>query len=1091
MESQEPVVKKRRRRSSMLPSAPLQLTSQFDESSSDGTCKDKCTGQENTTSDKQISDTADVKVEITSVSGLTNEQGNLGHQISDKLNYDKKTSVSSKPLDEPIRKTGDIACKQVYSSYSNEQHHPVAVSGTDKRDLNKTNTDNNTQSMNSANESLNLVNDTDELDAAFIGDMKTPDMCEKGNDSACEAEAVTPCTEGDSSCDKDSPLSMSPEFPSTSPRHKDFEVDTSICEGKSSGCSGDNVVNNSTATDYEFENKKADKAEAENSDLSLSDKENSFANSNITVIKDAEKDTSPGFMSMCKAFAGKVVDFVKTSPSYLTGSFSSKSDCSDVSASPVLAVKHISILKQTPDEKNCPSDSSNVIVPETQYIVCNAVEETDTNKQNSNSEQHQTATPASCRTKSCNFESSATGSARKSRDHKMFFDTFNSVSKELSKGTNKPVKCLKGDYSSINSLAGKCDQEQRTDDSSLNPAFVEMYKAEPERDSLCLASVSGDSNVQIEHCSQDETGTHQKPTIDQELISVNTDAYLSKDNVQTENIGEKIEDNKTVNQQQIRTSTDAVDDRKVNSPQVNERNVDNFEMQMGECSNETKTKETDINSSAKDGLEVDILLEMPTDKNLSKDTKTEKSVVRKYKRRALVVEQNQSDEEEKKPTMFANDDLKLSAITEVDEPNQGLPVVPDRNETKPVSRKTSRRKSTSSMDSLQNIEAIKNDNSARIKKSKGKRCSFGVVCVNLNEENKTDCIHSDLENSSSHVEIKDFVADSGLEKQIAEININSRETKGAKTLAVRAKKGRHCSSNFKDRAEKKRMDEITRHTCLNEEVSASMHVLTHDTKHNNISVKEKSFSLDECHRDRVEINCSEDKNEDTVAVSPELNHALEERVSGFGEVGKITDDIALVKLTDISNECGVMEKPSRIDENAVEEEEISAPVVKKRRRRSADAATIRMQMLQEETTARSAVESSPNLGPKTQAKAGRKRKLVEETYEQIEKIYHNKNFVKPEETKPWQTIFEVPDKPEDLYGKQRKQRFIDFEKPTQLKLKRRLQKAVKNGWDPKKKRKTKLGDDFVKSKLDGLWAELDSEQKESLEEKLQSIIETK
>ena len=98
--------------------------------------------------------------------------------------------------------------------------------------------------------------------------------------------------------------------------------------------------------------------------------------------------------------------------------------------------------------------------------------------------------------------------------------------------------------------------------------------------------------------------------------------------------------------------------------------------------------------------------------------------------------------------------------------------------------------------------------------------------------------------------------------------------------------------------------------------------------------------------------------------------------------------------------------------------------------------------------------------------------------------------MKPEEHKPWQTIFESPPATGDLYGKKRQQRLIDFEKPTQLKLRRRLQRAVKNGWDPKKKKKFELKDEVVELKLVSLSQELD-ESSDSLAESLKDIVDTK
>lgn len=154
---------------------------------------------------------------------------------------------------------------------------------------------------------------------------------------------------------------------------------------------------------------------------------------------------------------------------------------------------------------------------------------------------------------------------------------------------------------------------------------------------------------------------------------------------------------------------------------------------------------------------------------------------------------------------------------------------------------------------------------------------------------------------------------------------------------------------------------------------------------------------------------------------------------------------------------------------------------RKARRKSAGAAELQiMHMLSSDTDAGC-----------SETKKGKKRKLKEESQEEIEQIYKNKNFVKPEEKKAWLTVLESPSGSGDVFGKKRLYRHIDFEKPAQMKLRRRLQRAVKNGWDPRKRKRQELKDDYVQTKLANLWSELNEDDDEdSLENKLRSIIET-
>ncbi|XP_076434730.1 uncharacterized protein LOC143274711 [Babylonia areolata] len=80
---------------------------------------------------------------------------------------------------------------------------------------------------------------------------------------------------------------------------------------------------------------------------------------------------------------------------------------------------------------------------------------------------------------------------------------------------------------------------------------------------------------------------------------------------------------------------------------------------------------------------------------------------------------------------------------------------------------------------------------------------------------------------------------------------------------------------------------------------------------------------------------------------------------------------------------------------------------------------------------------------------------------QLEQLYKNKNFKKPAD-KTWETIFENPSRGRDI-SKQKLKRFIQFEDHVPVsKLKRRLRKALLNGWNVNAKTSNKSDKDVLK-----------------------------
>ncbi|CAH1801675.1 unnamed protein product [Owenia fusiformis] len=92
----------------------------------------------------------------------------------------------------------------------------------------------------------------------------------------------------------------------------------------------------------------------------------------------------------------------------------------------------------------------------------------------------------------------------------------------------------------------------------------------------------------------------------------------------------------------------------------------------------------------------------------------------------------------------------------------------------------------------------------------------------------------------------------------------------------------------------------------------------------------------------------------------------------------------------------------------------------------------------------------------------------------IEDIYKNKNYVAPAE-KPWETIYETPHH-NDVMTKKKFKRTMIFEDYSIGRLKKRRQKAMKNGWKPPRmgKKKTELLEKTLDKKLASLEEEIEN-----------------
>ncbi|KAK3084078.1 hypothetical protein FSP39_007782 [Pinctada imbricata] len=118
-------------------------------------------------------------------------------------------------------------------------------------------------------------------------------------------------------------------------------------------------------------------------------------------------------------------------------------------------------------------------------------------------------------------------------------------------------------------------------------------------------------------------------------------------------------------------------------------------------------------------------------------------------------------------------------------------------------------------------------------------------------------------------------------------------------------------------------------------------------------------------------------------------------------------------------------------------------------------------------TVLSEIDLCLNVGPKLKTYGKRKRT---ESSQDIENLYLNKNYQAPAEKK-WETIFESPNiNKSNLLGKRKMKRSLEFDinlvyHVPPLKQKKRVQKAMKNGWNPKRKKYQTLADDFVVEKI--------------------------
>ncbi|XP_045173191.2 uncharacterized protein LOC123534824 [Mercenaria mercenaria] len=942
-------------------------------------------------------------------------------------------------------------------------------------------------------------------------------------------------------------------------------------------------------------------------DLSHSDKENSLVNDsaglNITplVKDDSAEKVSPGFLSMCKAFAGKVVNFVKTSPSYLTGGMLDSSHTANICASPVLkgnsslnlgsselskfgAQSDINkSLEKLGAEIN--KESSCFISGENNTDLVDHVDSSSVGCEKRLDESDKTVEQSLSKNKSLNQV--VFGSAKKQRDRKMFFDTFNAVSDELKKVRRK-------------SSCSEETKEMMVDKTGTDPpvlGIIAEEHAEAPKEHVSKVGAESSANIILNEVSvkcllpnniiegeitNDKMNTDDEPNKDDtfstctKIISQNeigaraSPMVIQKHKVfDNEPLGSKSEESVT----EYAFTEESLDKgyEEAVGPVVDENVLDNelasnggaVEMELdykvtnGFAVSEDRASRTSSKAEYQNGKGRAIESRVGnTSENLQhaasnalqvNENSQLKEIQKRRKRRALDI--SKFDDNEIASSTENEKDQAIDYCEELCEKKQKLTLdtIDDEIIEKPPEKHTKtkidhhrpeafEKTSTpcllngqihSDIKQIHEVTELRkktgNGNVSNMRKNRRKSFGFQTVCETI-EENSNDVVKSVTEDFVREVDEVDGInetdnVESHIEKRVAALDLGNENIQDVNDNTKLIEKDKLVAdSEHSDES----MSQIE-----NRKITLDSNV----EKKKRGRPRRKSANFNEIlkrgrGRPRKEI-CEQVLEE---AEEPLLNPDRKEP----NNISELTNEISQVQINDSDKQVAPVKSDISVENLILPGDELITPEkkseTKRRRRRSAEAATLRLQMINEGESPSTADTVETNQGKRgkrksadaatlkiqqmdlseecaspigenihngeatTNVKRGRKRKHKEDTFDELEKIYRNKNFVKPEEKKPWQTVLESPQNSSDIFGKKRLQRHIDFERPSQVKLRRRLQRAVKNGWDPKKRKRNELEDDFVHVKLINLWSELDEKAEESdsqsLQNKLKSIVET-
>lgn len=992
--------------------------------------------------------------------------------------------------------------------------------------------------------------------------------CAEGNANANTSHNtsdISNTSTGNCSMTNDSPASMSPDFP-ISPNtaiYEDLHDDSFVGTSKDSRSTKNVGKTESADTPERVECSVTQVSPGTDqvSDLSHSDKENSITTENTTLnttpfVKDETGEkVSPGFMSMCKAFAGKVVNFVRTSPSFLTGSLIDSACASpplqkntklnqESATPPTQEVPLVKLGTRFSTQKNTSETTENMDI----YNEWDSNKETENKVQNG----HSNSENLLSETKSTNQVTCMLGSAKKKKDRKSFIDTFNAVSEELKKDRQKSSstadevepaedEMFSSDISDVKKQdrqeSGKeiLSQAVMNDKLGIHSDQVEDYLlSEKLTDesisdkSQTMHSVNNDDTIGVSDVDKNKGITNNSPMdFDKSAYS----EHLEKDlmgirAVCTESMSDKsahtnLNDNINSANEKTEilfrnvTNTFGVDDTTVNKTVVNSiiGIEEGKELQGGKvtCTAEEPVIGTiDTNDSGSKQGNADVSCQ-----NILVKQKT-----KRQKRRALVVQNN--DHTDILFVSTSKKDVNISESEKLVEKKQilsfdvnmaveqgGLLLKEQKGLDSIDGARLSGRLESDVQDegeekkSEEKLEKVsENTDSSKNKIRKNRRKSFGFQNVGVNVENiETDCYvkKSKFERARTIDEVDGTNEEEfRLEKRVAELDLgqasakteseNGRkfenlegsekyvENKAALGINERRKRGRPRKSSIVNDILKKGMPSGNITEKIQEE-----------DENKNGNENQNMFDLtNEISQVQISGQKPDMMSPETISVEslvlPEDLISDQEQKDEPKRKRRRSADVASLRLQmmDIDQSPSSSESPKTKQE-------------KPRRRKSADAGTLKIQFGDDSETSDLIKDCAQNNKGMTGTKIGRKRKHAEESFDELEKIYKNKNFVKPEEKKPWQTVLESPSNSVEVFGKKRLQRHIEFERPTQMKLRRRLQKAVKNGWDPKKRKRSELEDDYVQMKLESLWSELDQvddSDPESLHNKLRSIVET-
>ncbi|KAH3889679.1 uncharacterized protein LOC127850017 isoform X1 [Dreissena polymorpha] len=1036
MECQAPVTKKRRRRSNFVVGLPL------DE---DHEC---CTDRNQYMGNEPKTEYSDIQSHENEVVGIYSDQTFNKNQDFESSGYERSKIESNAWNQGEINK----------SAYNDDYYKSADLQAMKLRNSDK--------DTNAINLQPNSGIEDDSMLPKIVSAIK---------------DVSTPLSEHNLSLtSKLSPASMSPDYPMSPDKFvADFhESFTSVSESNQD-LNSENTNDNSWRVNLIDYDKDINLCNVSVRSDSSSEKENTsvFERNALDVTPqdtgfpdDVGSNRSPGFLELCKTFAGKVVDFVKTSPSYLTGTIKDSTNLLNVatnSTSPCLSKE-----KQVSKKIVALSIEQSTLQP-FKLTVCNVAEDQDTLANTTNQTEGvinqcttiDRSTSAACFDKSQKKDhTECLSNGKMKRTSQTFFNAFNAISSAFNRerscsASSLPEKSPAGVESQENNTSEECKEESGVERDRVQDSLNEQVETscDSHATSLLLKETESSSKTTVT-CQKTGFECAEKPTVCNEEI---------------ENMEAKTLDHELT----------------ANTP-----------------NGHVPTNENLLESGSNQGSN-----QMDNEAHLIKP-----SSKRKHKRRALSVPPAYSIHENGDCLVY-HDVPKLSDLCEMTlkiYPEGPTPVVKSKARVSKTKDNSQRRRSG-------RHTVIKNlceDNKS------GKSCSYTQTCTDINDFqiaviSESTCKSPEAINENINRNANSICSD---DKQISKCVKDSVKKRRQRSFSVvkaleeisdeeqikidSASKRNVCSDNQDE------VDGCSERSGLSQQLETGIAML--DISERQILDYQKTMdeSMPACEENTMSVNyfdiCNEQKVQKRRGRPPKSS--LVSLNVGETALTSITEELSQVAIKEIGSIAQNLVCESIQNGKMLTPEDIISPdyhsVPRKRRRRSS---TMSLKMIQDEManshtessvtenqsseiSAKTQTENSmaENQSTKITAKTNRKRKQEEVSPEQLELLYRNKNFVKPEEKKSWQTIFESPHVSGEVYGKKRLQRHIDFTQPTLVKLKRRVQKAMKNGWDPKRKRKTELKDEYVREKLDKFWSEMEENPENSLENKLKNMFAT-